>query len=554
MLVSKPLPALRRAALLLAALAFPALALPALAQELPTTPVTFEIAHDAPPGRAVFVVGDTFALGSGDPRRGVKLVEDAGDRWWLTIELPGSAQITYRLLERDQSDGALLDLTNATEILGETTITTPPAEATPALPGHALLVRTELVNPLLFWRQGEGAFVPVTMDPIDESDAGPLREYAAWNVGDASRQLEFYLLSTVPFVREPASESAFTSYPATAYTNGHAHAYIPPAAWSPQRIETGAVPTGNVLDTRTVGGVTGRGVRVLLPRNYDSRPAADYPVLYMHDGQNVFDPGGPFGSWSLEDSYETQTRLGRTDEAIVVAIDNSQQRNAELAREFSTGGSVYAGYERFVLQDLMPWVEANYRVRTGVAHTGIAGSSLGGLASATLPMDNPGVFGKAGLFSPSFWLGGTKARVDAGGLDGVRTYLDAGTQSDGLQNTFTTRDALLTRGAPMGITLGEGLQHAVGLNQAHNEAAWRARTPGFLRFMHPAREADTSAVALAVLCARLDTNNDRLLDFFDLLDYLGDFDAGASDADIDGSGTLDFFDVLGALDAFSGGC
>lgn len=520
----------------------------ASAQDLPTAPVTFDITHTPAPGNAVFVVGDTPELGRNDPRRAVKMVPGPGNTWSLTIELPGSSDIAYRLLERDPSDGALLDLANAIEISPETTIATPPAPDAPALPGHALLVRTELVNPLLFWRQGDGPFEALTMDPVDASDPGPVREYAAWNVGDASRQLEFYLFSVSSFSREPGEGSAFTSFPATGYAHGHAHAYVPPGVWHAQRIETRAVPTDNVLDTRTVGGVTGRGVRVLLPRNYDSRPDATYPVLYMHDGQNVFDPGGPFGSWSLEDHYESQTRLGRMDEVIVVAIDNSAQRNAELAREFSIGGSVYAGYERFVLDDLMPWVHANYRVRTGPAHTGVAGSSLGGLASATLPMDNPGVFGRAGLFSPSFWLGNTQSRVNAGGLDGLRVYLDAGTQSDGLGDTFETRDALLATGQ----TLGDELQHVVGLNQAHNEAAWSSRTPGFLRFMYPAHEADTSEVERAVLCAFIDSNNDDALDFFDLLDYLNLFDAGAPEADLDGSGTLDFFDVLRMLDAFSG--
>lgn len=524
----------------------------AVAQDLPTTPMTFEIIHTPANGREVFVTGDAIELGSGDPRRALKLVQAAGNRWWVTVDLPGGVEVTHRFIERDASDGALLDLTNAFDITADSTLATPDVTPAPLQPGHALIVRTTLSNPLLAWRQDDGAFNSATLDPIDAADTGPVREFVAWGIGDATEQLEFYLFSIAPLGREPASGSAFTSYNATVYAEGQSHAYAPPETWTPQRIDTRAVPTTNVLDTRTIDGITGRGVRVLLPRNYDDRLDATYPVLYMHDGQNVFDPGGPFGSRSVDNHDETQSRLGRIDEAIIVAIDNSSQRNAELAREFSIGGSIYEGYERFVLDDLMPWVNANYRTRTGPAHTGVAGSSLGGLASATLPMDNPGVFGRAGLFSPSFWLGNTQSRVNAGGLDGLRVYLDAGTQSDGLGSTFVTRDALLSR-APSS-SLGRELQHAVGLNQGHNEPAWSARTPAFLRFMYPAHEADTLDVLQRARCAYIDTNNDGVLDIFDVLGYLAEFEAGAPGADLDGSDERDIFDVLIMLADFDSGC
>jgi metallo-beta-lactamase class B len=153
-----------------------------------------------------------------------------------------------------------------------------------------------------------------------------------------------------------------------------------------------------------------RRVWVYLPANYAQNPQQRYPVLYMHDGQNVFDEATSFsGEWGVDEALDRRPGAGQSlAPSIVVAVDNSSQyradeyipwRNAEI--KAGGQGGVYVD---FLALTLKPYIDAHYRTQPDAAHTGVAGSSLGGLISVYAALKYPRIYGRIGVFSPAFWV------------------------------------------------------------------------------------------------------------------------------------------------------
>lgn len=147
-----------------------------------------------------------------------------------------------------------------------------------------------------------------------------------------------------------------------------------------------------------------RRIWIYLPADYETS-GRKYPVLYMHDGQNLFDEAtGNFGEWGVD---ETLDKLPVKQRCIVVGIDNG---GSERLAEYSPYASKYAKeaqgdkYIDFLVNTLKPYIDGHYRTQKDVKHTAIAGSSMGGLISFYAILKYPKVFGKAGVFSPAFWI------------------------------------------------------------------------------------------------------------------------------------------------------
>lgn len=164
----------------------------------------------------------------------------------------------------------------------------------------------------------------------------------------------------------------------------------------------------NEFDFKSLG--VKRRVWIYLPHGYE-KTNKKYKVLYMHDGQNLFDAStSPFGEWGVDEALDTLKK-----NIIVVGIDNgSSKRLSEYsAFDFKINAddkNVWdvkakgAQYLESLVNDLMPYVEKNYRVKKGKKNTYIAGSSMGGLISYYALFLYPEKFSKAGVFSPSFWV------------------------------------------------------------------------------------------------------------------------------------------------------
>lgn len=148
-----------------------------------------------------------------------------------------------------------------------------------------------------------------------------------------------------------------------------------------------------------------RKISALLPHDYYNT-IKRYPVLYLQDGQNLFNPLAPFGDWAIDKSMAKLAQEGLKD-IIIIAIDHGEdERIAEYLPyyhpRFGQGKGNF--YIQFMIEKLIPYVNKRYRTLTDFHNTGIGGSSMGALISLYAGLANPGVFGKLMIFSPSLWI------------------------------------------------------------------------------------------------------------------------------------------------------
>ncbi len=149
-----------------------------------------------------------------------------------------------------------------------------------------------------------------------------------------------------------------------------------------------------------------RRITALLPWNYYETDRR-YPVLYLQDGQNLFDDHAPFGSWGLDKRLAFLAEQGYGD-FIVIAIDHAEkERIAEFTPTLPTsklGIGDGKKYARFLTETLKPWIDDHFRTKPEPEYTGIGGSSMGALISIYAAMQHPEVYSRLMLFSPSFWV------------------------------------------------------------------------------------------------------------------------------------------------------
>jgi len=228
-----------------------------------------------------------------------------------------------------------------------------------------------------------------------------------------------------------------------------------------------------------------RAVDVYLPASY-APGRRRYPVVYLHDGQNLSDPSTAFGgkTWQLEAALERLAREGL--DAIAVGIHNAgDARLAEYSPFLDArhGGGAGDRYLRFVIETIKPRIDRRYRTDRARDATAIAGSSMGGLISLYGFFAAPRVFGRLAALSPSLWFGGRRVLdfVEAAGRPEGRIYLDAGTA----EGADTLRDArrlarLLRR---KGYHSKDALRYVEVERHRHTETDWARRLPGALEFL-----------------------------------------------------------------------
>ncbi len=239
--------------------------------------------------------------------------------------------------------------------------------------------------------------------------------------------------------------------------------------------------------------VPAREILVWLPPGYDSTATRRYPVVYFLDGQNVFDGATSFipgAEWGVDETADRLIRSGQVPAFIAVGVANSSARMGEYTQDADArhGGGAAARHQRFLLEELVPFIDAHYRTRRDARSTGIVGSSLGGLAALDLGLGHPKRFGLVGCLSPSVWWADRSIlrRVQARTGSGLRIWLDIGDSeeagADGrrtVADTQALRDALLARG----YREGKDLRFTVAAGAQHNERAWAARVEPMLRFL-----------------------------------------------------------------------
>lgn len=258
-----------------------------------------------------------------------------------------------------------------------------------------------------------------------------------------------------------------------------------------------AFPSKHLPRTRTVG--------IWLPPGYDKETERRYPVVYAHDGQNLFDPRLSFTKvdWGLDEAIAAGAKDGTIDPPIVVGIWNTPDRRREYC-PWDMGPQ----YAQFILDELMPEVNRRFRTRVGAASTCSMGASMGGLISFWLCWRHPDRFGLGACLSTHFPFDGTDlARAQgrepdatlagkplileeiAGGVrfdaqPRPRLWLDHGTVN--LDATYGPVQEQVDRWLERsGMRRGTDFQSRTFEGADHNEAAWRARVPEALRFLLP---------------------------------------------------------------------
>jgi len=245
-----------------------------------------------------------------------------------------------------------------------------------------------------------------------------------------------------------------------------------------------------------------RHVEIWLPPGYDSSTTTRYPVLYMSDGQNLFDPriANTGVDWGVDEAVVRLVRRGTIPRLIVVGVWSTAERGAEYSPWHRA-----SAYARFLIEELMPRINAEFRTRTGPTNTAVMGSSMGGLLSFYLVTRHPDVFGACGCVSTHFPLSEAVvarsftgvARVEnpdttpyvvrdiARGLRvprGTRYWFDYGGQ--GLDASYgPTHDTVRAWLLGQGLVEGRDFVARRYEGATHNEASWRARLDDPLTFL-----------------------------------------------------------------------
>jgi enterochelin esterase-like enzyme len=241
-----------------------------------------------------------------------------------------------------------------------------------------------------------------------------------------------------------------------------------------------------------------RFLRVWLPSGYDDAANAGrrYPVLYLNDGQNLFESSTAFGGveWQVDETADRLIREGAVPPMIFVGIDNTGK---ERIREYMPYRSLHPRmlrvrgrhYPDFLTKEVMPFVQRNYRVATEPENTGLGGSSLGALIALYTAVARPGLIGRLLLESPSLWASGRQIIKDSRSVRiwPERMFLAMGTsEAANAERSRTVVDDVRELAAIMrrAVLSESRLRLVIRDGAGHNEAAWAERFPEALRFLY----------------------------------------------------------------------
>jgi predicted alpha/beta superfamily hydrolase len=260
---------------------------------------------------------------------------------------------------------------------------------------------------------------------------------------------------------------------------------------------TGNIKRHRAFSSKVLG--NRRDVLVYLPPGYWRSLGRRYPVLYLHDGQNVFDAATSFAGveWSVDETAQRLIRQKEIEPLIIVGVANvGEDRIHEYA---PTAGVIepddhpkkrsrgLAGiYGKFLIEELKPFIDKKYRTKPEAEFTGLGGSSLGGLATLAIGVIFSETFSRLMVMSPSVWWDDFSILRLLGFLDqkpSLKIWLDMGTGEPAWEQVRELRAALIDRGWKLDVDL----KYLEVKGAGHNEAAWAQRVEPALRFLFPAQ-------------------------------------------------------------------
>lgn len=498
----------------------------------------FLITNDVGPGNEVCVTGPHALLGGSDPLRAPKLVWTTGNVWRGTIALPAGEAISYRFIRRNFSTTSWGSPTNTVDLTGNLS-TNVPAHSPVPWTNKTVLLHSPWTNANVYWRNltaGQSNWTTTAMTAAGAGRNATEQLFRGAIGAGPGAEIEFVFNNGADsWSNAPAPPTNATAYQGLSgpfnfrttldqffVQDGNVFNYRPPASVSPPTMITTNVGS-------TVANIPGRPVTIHLPRGYEQNIWKKYPVVYFHDGQNVFFPGGPFGTWDADRIANHEISQGRMREAILVAIPNGNAYGSNRLEEYLPDGdsivylgSPYSGkaasYAQWMLDNLAPTLDFNFRTFGDAANTLTAGSSMGGLVCDYLGLTRANRFGVVGIFSPAYWAADNYMSTRSPGAGTARAFVSMGTAESSAGESSSNvywQDAVgayssFVRG---GRVINRDVLFAGTAGGLHNEPAWSRLLPQFFAWaLDPWREANPLALEMHPPELRLGARTDGTLD------------------------------------------
>ncbi len=257
--------------------------------------------------------------------------------------------------------------------------------------------------------------------------------------------------------------------------------------------------TGTLVTVEPEVGASGtshplaRPVWVWLPPGYERDTARRYPVLYLHDGQNMFDARSAGAEWGIDEAAQALVEARAIAPFIAVGVPSGRDRVRELTptADRRHGGGGLPAYTAWLLEELKPQIDRRFRTRPEAVHTAVGGSSLGGVASLWIALHRSDRVGAALVVSPSMWWDDFLPRRDVLATPAPaplpRLWLDMGAhEGEGVfAESRALRDALRSRGWG-----GTKIAYVEDPEGRHDELSWAGRVEGMLKFLFPPNPED----------------------------------------------------------------
>ena len=263
----------------------------------------------------------------------------------------------------------------------------------------------------------------------------------------------------------------------------------------PKHTLTGNIKRHRAFPSKILG--NRRDILVYLPRGYRGLSQGCYPVLYLNDGQNVFDAATSFsaGEWGVDEAAERLTKEKIIEPLIIVAVANTGDErvheytptrgviDAKAKRKKRSKG-LARKYAHFLTEELKPYIDRKYRTKPEAEFTALGGSSLGGLVTLVIGILYPQIFRRLMVMSPSIWWDDFAIYRLVDSIEQkppLKIWLDTGTAEPGWEQARE----LLNRLVEKGWKIQKDLQYMEAQSAGHSEAAWAARVEPALRFLFP---------------------------------------------------------------------
>ncbi len=461
--------------------------------------VPFNIVWDVGFGNDVYVTGNHPDVGNWQPTGAIRLRWTSGNMWTGDIAIQKGTALEYKFIARNGASNQYCNNANVTwESHPNRTNAIPPAPPPPVAGKTLYYFSSWPTASVIFTSGADTNFYSLTLTPIGPGRTPGELLHRADGVGVRGASIQFVMTDgngnydRAPYTNGVGSmgRDYLTALDDFLLQDGHLFNYWPAASVSAPRVETRYVDS-------SFPPISGRTVRIILPRGYDSHPWKRYPVIYFQDGQNLTNganPGGT-GAWNADVTSLIETSQGRMRETIIVGVDNYPERRRW---EYNPPGDTYPGenpgradaYISFVVHNVRPTIDYHYRTLNDRRNTLIGGSSMGGICSVYAGLDT-NVFGGILAMSPAFTRATNYlAAMASKPKQPMRVYMDTGTDEGQIGTPpggYYWDDPWTgyRRFQQIGYVPNLDLMMRIGCGHGHNEAAWRARLPTAFRFLLP---------------------------------------------------------------------